>query len=442
MSKKLYIRTSQSTSGIELPWRIAGLNADGVSTTWQKQENNTDPKGQYWKTNADDTFDKTVWVLEGEAPVVLKNPIEDQAPEQIAASDVLLSIQMATGTGQRIPGWDAYEDIILGETTSKFYFDMDIGRLDWTSWRNNAGEIDGADLAVYSVSSITSLGKSAGFSVPRNGSTILGYRIIGSGLSSDITDNPWKPVASAGKLNTTSVSGFTGTPEHRQTLSRHDGKEHFTLLKSVLAKATSKAGGATSQTLQLTWMPAPKKDGDALVGFDMQLAVTSYGKVGGIGNIISNPQYFNRLCSVKGDFLLFNISGAIQLANVSSPSGPSVRSTTDSLVGLVVSYKYNGVAKTSKAGISRPLDSSIEGITLSTAGMSYTGGGYGSKQLGLGIPLDLLREGKQKQWPNVLKDVVVTNVKVNIKTLISMVADETGFGDRPPSYNYGTWRQE
>jgi hypothetical protein len=185
-------------------------------------------------------------------------------------------------------------------------------------------------------------------------------------------------------------------------------------------------------------MPAPKKDGDALVGFDMQLAVTSYGKVGGIGNIISNPQYFNRLCSVKGDFLLFNISGAIQLANVSSPSGPSVRSTTDSLVGLVVSYKYNGVAKTSKAGISRPLDSSIEGITLSTAGMSYTGGG--SKQLG--IPLDLLREGKQKQWPNVLKDVVVTNVKVNIKAVVSMVADDRGLGNLPPSYNYQTNRWE
>jgi len=395
MTKKLYIRSKEKKQGINIPWRMSGANDSDQQVTWQRRTDEkrgdgsevVGPTGQYWKTNADDTFDKTVWVVEDEVPIVLRNPIDDQPSSRVAASSEILNVEMATGHGQRILGWDPYEDIILGETTGKFYISHDIGKFEWASWRANAGtKISQADADALSEESAKRLGDGVAQANPKNGSAILGYRLVGGNLSNDVAVNKWKEVSSLGKLDTDKVPGLTALSQYKDRISRHNGKEYFTINKSVLADAIGKTG----KKLQLTWMSPPSvsvKSMDPYLDFDINFSVNNMGRQKQLSNCISNKRLRNEVVagihgSAANKLLFINLKRCLELlgddwkllnkTNLTNISGGRI------WLGVCnISYTYKGQARNAKAasnvsGSQTFSQASVEGISARDAGMLYT----------------------------------------------------------------------
>ncbi len=395
MTKKLYIRSKEKKQGINIPWRMSGINDSDQQVTWQRRTDEqrgdgseiVGPTGQYWKTNADDTFDKTVWVVEDEAPIVLRNPVDDQPSSRVAASSEILNVEMATGHGQRILGWDPYEDIILGETTGKFYISHDIGKFEWAAWRANAGtKISQADADALSEDSAKRLGDGVAQASPKNGSTILGYRLVGGNLSNDVAVNKWKEVSSLGKLDTDKVPGLTALSQYKDTISRHNGKEYFTINKSVLADAIGTGG----QKLQLTWMSPPSvsvKSMDPYENLDINFTINNMGNVQTINNLISDKRLRNEVVagiygSASNKLMFIDLKRCLELlgdtwkilnkTNLTNISGGRI------WLGVCnISYTYKGQAKKTNAasnvsGSQTFASASVEGIRAKDAGMLYT----------------------------------------------------------------------
>lgn len=272
------VLASKVNKGINLPWTIATPNHEDVPTIWSKVDNEEEgPEGQYWKINLDDTFDKNVWVIEDEAPIVPNADILTKQPEsRLASSKAKLQVIMTTPDGRRIMQWDAYADgLVLGETLTHFVMAANFDKFEWDSW----GITDKSIRQAY--------GEGAGDSIPRLGGNILAYRINDRRTpNNNLSSNPWIDISLQENLAPGEGEVFTSIDEFRKNLASHRGKDYWLLSKSSVRDATAIEGtqphlGHTrnnpnpTKVVEITWakpiqQPSRQIDMNFMVRYELQ----------------------------------------------------------------------------------------------------------------------------------------------------------------------------
>ena len=252
--------------GINVPWSLSGKNHEGVPTTWTRiqEQGQTGPIGQYWKTGADGSFDKSVWVIEDSTPisptnVFLQSPTREQ--ELIATTSAKLQVRFTTNTGEQVNGWDAYEDnIVLGETLTHYVMAVEFDGFRWAEWGN------------YDESFQQAFGTGANNAVPKDGNLLLGWRLnTKNSPTVSPTANPWNPIKNLGAFDIESQAMFAVNEAFERRLEDAQGKNYWLIPKSVVSEAIlvteeqsvlgyNKPNINPTQVLELTWMSPLTKD--------------------------------------------------------------------------------------------------------------------------------------------------------------------------------------
>lgn len=265
-TKRITALPRREVKGIAIPWSLNGKNHEGVTTTWTRiqKEGQVGPVGQYWKTGEDGSFDKSVWVIEDDAPVVPTNVILEKAeaePEIIATTKSKLQVRFTTNVGEQVDGWDAYEgDIVLGETPTHYVMAVEFDGFRWGEWGNTDKKFQ------------ESYGTGSNNAVPRDGNLLLGWRLnTKNSPTVSPTDNPWNPIKNLGGFDIDSQAMFTINDAFERRLQNAQGKSYWLIPKDTVSEAIfvpeeqSILGYDTpnlkpTKVLELTWMSPITKD--------------------------------------------------------------------------------------------------------------------------------------------------------------------------------------
>jgi len=191
MSRPITSIPTRTIAGRSVPWLLATLNHNKKPTTWQKIPNAEEgPEGQYWSYDSSDNYDKSVWVIEGDEPVVPQNIFNPEVAEEIGVTAELdttglLNATMATRYGLRIPGWDVHSGsnmIILGETPLDFIVAAKMSNFDWAKFDDEWSPPSPQALK-------DELGKGRNNAVPIHGKDILSWRLVD--VSQPLKSTPW-----------------------------------------------------------------------------------------------------------------------------------------------------------------------------------------------------------------------------------------------------------
>ncbi len=324
VNKNIFIaRPSRTlTEGVSIPWTVSTKNHDEVNTTYERIESGEGPDGTYFKFNADDTYDKNVWVIEGNEPVVPADPFttNDAAEE----SKDKLMIQFTTNTGEIIHGWDAYDSgIVLAETTTEYLLSTEFDGFKWLQWAAKSGKsTSDAFQKRY--------GEGANNSQPIGVSgqpVFLNYRLNSTGQRNlDEKTNPWLSIKDEGRLN---VSDFPERliPSYKKDIESAAGKRFFRIRKSYVKDAVKKGedtGGYANtesnpptKVLEITWMAPQPKVSVKLPAVSAATAPNaSVSLVGGnvpMQGLLDQPQYSKYVTYTQNDTVVINMAGLIDL---------------------------------------------------------------------------------------------------------------------------------
>tara|TARA_Y100000004_G_scaffold16181_1_gene16813 strand:- start:6094 stop:8016 length:1923 start_codon:yes stop_codon:yes gene_type:complete len=242
MSRPLTAIAPVIINGRKVDWMIATQNHENNSRTWVRQGESFDgPEGQYWSLN-EDSFDKSVWVVEGDTPIVPRNVISEAEQENPRGTKATLNAAMVTRDGQRIEGWDLYDDfIILGETATDYIFALEFDKFKWEEWGYSLDDDLPKQVGKGNNLENTFLG----------GTGVLYYRLsninqsVGAGEWSS-TKTAYLPAESGVGIGATKAEAtfdiasnpmFTAREEYIDRLSKAQGKKYFTLPKWYLKDA-------------------------------------------------------------------------------------------------------------------------------------------------------------------------------------------------------------
>lgn len=262
--KRITALPRREVKGIAIPWSINGSNHEGNSTTWTRRQKDGQlgPVGQYWKTGADGSFDKSVWVIEDDAPIVPTNIfLEEDKPELLATTSAELQVRFTTNTGEPVNGWDAYEsNVILGETPSHYVMAVEFEGFTWSEWGNTDIKFQEA------------YGQGANNAVPKDGNLLLGWRLnTKNSPTVSPTANPWNPIRNLGAFDIESQSMFTINEAFERRLEDAQGKNYWLIPKSTVSEAIlvkdeqsvlgyNELNLNPTHVLELTWMTPITKD--------------------------------------------------------------------------------------------------------------------------------------------------------------------------------------
>jgi len=377
--------------GINVPWSLSGKNHEGVPTTWTRiqEQGQTGPIGQYWKTGADGSFDKSVWVIEDSTPISPTNvflteqsPIREQ--ELIATTSAKLQVRFTTNTGEQVNGWDAYEDnIVLGETLTHYVMAVEFDGFRWAEWGN------------YDESFQQAFGTGANNAVPKDGNLLLGWRLnTKNSPTVSPTANPWNPIKNLGAFDIESQAMFAVNEAFERRLEDAQGKNYWLIPKSAVSEAIlitekqsvlgyNKPNINPNQVLELTWMSPLTKDPvlesipKCRINFVQDGSTISdiLNRKDMAGSVTYTEAKGSRPAQVKIDFS--GISAALAkraLSSIPTRSG-SYRGAT--YFGKVASASYvigdSPNVKTSTKGVGFGSSVRVSGYMLKEVGVVYKG---------------------------------------------------------------------
>ena len=334
VNKNIFIaRPSRTLSaGISVPWTISTKNHDEVNTTYERIESGDGPIGTYFKFNTDDTYDKNVWVIEGNEPVVPADPFttNDAAEE----SKDKLMIQFTTNTGEIIYGWDAYDSgIVLAETATEYLLSTEFDGFKWLQWAAKSGK--GTSDAFQK-----RYGEGANNSQPIgvSGTPIfLNYRLNSTAQRNlDEKTNPWLSIKDEGRLK---VSDFPErlVPSYKTDIESASGKRFFRIRKSYVKDAVVSGESVPLNTntgvgygnymmnlmnpptkvLEITWMAPQPKVSVNLPAVSAATApnasISLYGGNRPLEGLLDQPRYSNYVTYTQNDTVIINMGELIDL---------------------------------------------------------------------------------------------------------------------------------
>ena len=273
MSRPLVSIPTSTVAGRTVPWLLATMNHKGSPTTWQKTLNGLEgPEGQYWSYDSSDNYDKSVWVIEGDTPVVPQNIFNTEVAGNIGHTAILnttglLQAVMTARYGLRLEGWNVHSGnniVILGETPLDFLVAANINNFDWEAFR----ETSQGQFVTFPTNLKASLGSGRNYAVPKHGNAILSFRVVDK-VQPD-RNTPWinvKPEPEKFSLDSSEM--FLRNEALVDEMKLIEGRSYWKLPKSLVRAAIrvvrkdfqyDTLNLNPNKIVEITWMPETLPD--------------------------------------------------------------------------------------------------------------------------------------------------------------------------------------
>ena len=205
---------------VTLPWMFIGKNDLNKDAAWRRESTMlTDsgeiafgdgPDGIYWDTDYKGTFNKNVYIIEGDDPI----PPPTEPPIKISLnlpqneySEIRLNAAMTTRDGVRLSGWDIYEGaeaMVIGETDHYFIIRQDMPDFNWAAWGYNPS---GGSMGRV----IKDIATGPAYKDQKEGEGVVAWRMVPVGGKD--TTTPWQPIEHSNSLLTGPI--YASDPQFR-----------------------------------------------------------------------------------------------------------------------------------------------------------------------------------------------------------------------------------